>query len=78
MLKKNALGLSIGLVIGLFIFLLTNYIVLHHGGSTLIKLNQIYWGYTITFGGSLLGLIYGFVTGYIAGWLIAWFYNFFA
>jgi hypothetical protein len=78
-MKKNALGLAYGLVLGLGLFLLTNYLVLiHHGGATLIKLNQIYWGYSITFGGSLLGLIYGFVTGYIVGWLVALFYNIFA
>jgi hypothetical protein len=79
MIKKNAFGLACGLVIGLGLFILTNYMVLlHHGGGTLIKLNQIYWGYSITFGGSLLSLIYGFVTGYLTGWFIALFYNIFA
>lgn len=79
MLKKNAFGLACGLVIGLGLFLITNYIViLHHGGGTLAKLNQIYWGYSISFGGSLLGLIYGFVSGYIIGWLVALFYDIFA
>lgn len=75
-LKKNAFGLACGLVAGLALFLLTNYIVvLHHGGGTLIKLNHFYWGYSITFVGSLLGLIYGFIDGYITGWFIALFYN---
>ncbi len=79
MIKKNAFGLACGLVLGLVLFLLTNYIVLlHHGGETLIKLNQVYWGYSISFGGALLSLIYGFVTGYLAGWFIALFYNIFA
>jgi hypothetical protein len=79
MLKKNAFGLAYGLLMGLGLFILTNYIVLlHHGGETLIKLNQIYWGYSISFGGSLLSLIYGFVTGYLIGWFIALFYNIFA
>ena len=79
MLKKNAFGLACGLVVGLGLFILTNYLVLiHHGGETLIKLNQIYWGYAITFGGSLLALIYGFVTAYLVGWFIALLYNIFA
>ena len=79
MLKKNAFGLACGLVTGLALFLLTNYIVLlHHGGETLVKFEQVYRGYSMTFGGSLLGLIYGFVTGYIIGWVIALFYNIFA
>ena len=79
MIKKNAFGLACGFVWGLALFLLTNYIVLlHHGGGILIKLNHFYWGYSITFKGSLLGLLYGFVDGYINGWLIALFYNAFA
>lgn len=79
MLKKNAFGLACGLVGGLGLFILTNYLVLlHHGGETVIKLNQVYWGYSITFGGSLLGLIYGFVTAYLIGWFVALFYNIFA
>lgn len=78
MLKKNALGMACGLVAGISLFLLTNYLVLfHHGGETLIKLNHIYWGYSITFVGSLIGLVYAFVDGYIAGWLISLFYNIF-
>ncbi len=79
MLKKNAYGLAWGLLMGIGLFLVTNYIVLiHHGGGTLTKLDQVYWGYSVTFGGSLLGLIYGFVTGYLTGWLVALFYNIFA
>ncbi len=70
-------GLACGLVAGLALFLLTNYTVLLHGGETLIKLRQFYWGYSITFVGSLLGLIYRFVDGYITGWFIALFYNIF-
>lgn len=79
MLKKNAFGLALGLVAGLGLFIFTDYVVLlHHGGGTLTKLNEVYWGYTVTFGGSLLGLIYGFVSGYVTGWFIALFYNAFA
>jgi len=79
MLKKNAYGLAWGIAAGIALFIITNYIaLLTNGGQTLVKLNQIYWGYSISFGGSLLGLIYGFVTGYILGWFVALFYNLFA
>lgn len=79
MLKKNAFGLACGLVAGVSLFLLTNYLILlHQGGETLLKLDHIYRGYSITFVGSLLGLVYAFVDGYIAGWFIALFYNIFA
>ncbi len=79
MLKKNAFGLACGMVTGLALFLVTNYVVLlHHGGATLIKLEQFYWGYSITFIGSLLGFFYAFIDGFITGWFIALFYNLFA
>ena len=79
MLKKNAFGVACGLVAGLALFLLTNAMaLLHQGGGTLIKISHIYWGYSITFVGSLLGLFYGFVSGYVSGWFTALFYNIFA
>jgi hypothetical protein len=36
---------------------------------------SIYPGYSISPGGSFLGLIYGFLDGFIAGAVIAWIYN---
>lgn len=74
-----ALGISIGTIFGLVIFLATNFLVLKGGeqiGQNLALLSQYFTGYTVTPAGSLIGLFYGFVSGFILGWLIAFLRNF--
>jgi hypothetical protein len=44
-------------------------------GKTLGLLNAYYPGYTVTWGGSLLGFVYGALTGAVLGGLVAWLYN---
>jgi hypothetical protein len=73
-LDATALGISLGTLLGLGIFLATNILILKGGeviGPNLVLLNQYFIGYEISFTGSLIGLFYGFMTGYILGWLIA-------
>ena len=77
-LRKRALGLSLGLVWGLAILLSTWWFVIFgRKGEILAKLNTIYLGYSVSWGGSFIGFIWGFVDGFIAGVLIAWFYGVF-
>jgi hypothetical protein len=74
-----ALGISLGTLFGLVIFLATNILIIKGGdkiGPNLILLNQYFVGYEITFTGSLIGLFYGFVSGFILGGLIAFLRNF--
>jgi len=40
-------------------------------GPTLGILSQYFIGYTVTWRGSLVGLVYGFVVGFCLGWLVA-------
>jgi hypothetical protein len=77
-LNGNILGLVIGILAGLIIFVATNWLVLKGGqvvGPHLSLLGQFFIGYSVTFVGSLIGMIYGFITGYLAGLLIGWVYN---
>ena len=77
-LRKRALGLSLGLVWGLAILLTTWwFIIFERKAEILGKLNTIYLGYSVSWGGSFIGLIWGFVDGFIAGVLIAWLYGVF-
>ena len=77
-LRKRALGLSLGLVWGLAILLTTWwFIIFERKAEILGKLNTIYLGYSVSWGGSFIGFIWGFVDGFIAGVLIAWFYGVF-
>jgi hypothetical protein len=67
-----------GLVVGLGIFIATNWLVLKGGrvvGPHLVLLSQFFIGYRVTFVGSLIGFGYGFVLGFVVGYAIAWLYN---
>jgi len=79
LLNGNILGLVLGILTGLGIFIGTNFLVLKGGpsvGQHLGLLRVFFRGYSVTFIGSFIGLIYGLITGYIAGFVIAWLYNF--
>ncbi len=77
-LDRTALGISIGTLCGLAVFLMTNFLILkggEHVGQNLQLLSQYFIGYSVTFPGSLIGLIYGFGFGFILGWSTAFLRN---
>ena len=77
-LSKKAFGLTAGILWGVAIFLLTNFLLLKgSGGAFIIGLRNIYLGYSFSFLGSVIGLIWGFVYGFISGWLFAFLHNLF-
>lgn len=77
-LNAKILGLALGLLSGLTIFIATNWLVFKGGnpvGPHLQLLSQYFLGYRVSFGGSLIGFAYGFALGTFAGALLAWIYN---
>jgi hypothetical protein len=79
-MRLNALvhGMVTGVVVGLGIFLATNWLVLKGGevvGPHLSLLGQFFIGYSVTFVGSLIGFAYGFAGGLGAGYFVASIYN---
>ncbi len=71
---RVALGLSVGVLGGLGLFVATLALVLAGGpvvGPTLGLLGQYFPGYSVTGLGSCVGLFYGFVNGFVGGWLFA-------
>lgn len=77
-LSGNILGLVFGTILGLMIFVATNWLVLKGGpvvGPHLSLLSQFFIGYSVSFVGSLVGMLYGFVGGYLAGFFVVWVYN---
>ena len=77
-LDSTALGMAIGTVCGLAVFLATVILVLKGGavvGPNLALLGQFFFGYTVTLKGAFIGLVYGFVSGFLLGWLIGFFRN---
>jgi hypothetical protein len=74
---KAALGVAVGLVAGLAIFLVTAFHVVVHptGGPNLGLLAQYFYGYDVTWLGAVIGLFWGLVTGFVAGWFMAFVRN---
>jgi len=75
-IDRVAMGLSLGVTSGAFLFLATLALVLKGGdGPTLGLLAQYFPGYSVTAAGSFLGLLYGFVSGFVVGWAFAFLRN---
>ncbi len=77
-LNTKVIGLALGIIFGLLIFIATNWLVIkggHRVGPHLQLLSQYFIGYTVTFGGSFIGFGYGFAVGTLCGSLIGWIYN---
>jgi hypothetical protein len=80
LLRLNAKvhGVVAGILVGLAIFVATNWLVLKGGevvGPHLALLGQFFIGYRVTFGGSLIGFAYGFLSGFVIGYFVAFMYN---
>lgn len=77
-LRSSVMAVVFGLVGGLGIFLATLWLVIRGGvdiGAHLGLLRNYLPGYSVTWGGSLVGLIYGCLLGAAIGWSVAWIYN---
>ncbi len=80
LLRLNALvqGVVTGLIFGLALFIITNWLILKGGevvGPHLALLGHFFIGYRVTFVGSLIGCAYGMVVGFLIGYVVASLYN---
>ncbi len=62
---------------GLGLLLITWWLILFGEANeeTANLISQVYIGYSISAGGSLIGFFYGFVDGLFGGFFFAWLYN---
>jgi hypothetical protein len=75
-LNVKAFALSAGIVWGLIVFLSTMMMLLRgYPGGIVSHLGGIYIGYSISFVGSIIGLIWGFISMYVVAWLFCYLYN---
>jgi hypothetical protein len=77
-LNARAWGIAVGLILGVGLFVATNFLVLKGGpvvGPHLALLGVYLPGYRVTFVGSLVGFAYMFVIGYLLGRTIGAVYN---
>ena len=76
--KKNVgkVALAGGIVWSLVLFVTTLLSVYTgYAHNFLLAFGSLYPGYTITMGGSVVGLIYGFLDMYVGIYIIYWVYN---
>jgi len=84
-LNAKVMGLIFGILLGLAIFIATNWLVIKGGhidpsgkyvvGPHLRLLSQYFIGYRVSFLGSIIGFGYGFAIGTLSGALAGWIYN---
>jgi hypothetical protein len=77
-INEQGWGIAIGMVLGLGLFIATNFLIIRGGedvGQHLALLGAYFPGYRVTFIGSLIGFVYAFVLGYGIGRTIGVVYN---
>jgi hypothetical protein len=77
-LSIKSFALASGILWAVIVFLATIFIMLRGGGEHLILLNKFFYGYSISFVGAIIGLVYAFISGLILGALFACIHNWFA
>ena len=77
-LNVAAFALAFGIWWGGGVFLLTWWFILTDADTGALNMLEImYFGYTISAIGSLVGLVWGVICGGICGAILAWLYNLF-
>ena len=74
-----ALGIALGTLGGLAIFVATNFLLWKGGdviGPNLALLSQFFPGYEVSEFGAFIGFFYGLISGFSLGWLTATLRNF--
>ncbi|MBW2987218.1 bacteriophage holin [Candidatus Woesearchaeota archaeon] len=79
MINAKAAGLAVGILWAVCLFIMT-VVCMYKGyaAGLLGAIESMYPGYSITWGGAFVGLIYGFLDGFIGTVILVWIYNYFA
>ncbi len=77
-LKAGIVALLFAAIAGFGVFAMTAWLLLKGGenvGAHLELLGQYFIGYSVTWKGAFIGMLYGALCGGIAGWIIGMVYN---
>ena len=76
-LNVKACAFACAVLWGLGLLLITWWLILFGEANeqTATLISQVYIGYSISAGGSLVGFFWGFVDGLFGGFFFAWLYN---
>ena len=80
-LRASVMAVVFGMVGGAGLFIATIWLLIRGGpevGRTLSLLGHYYPGYSVSWGGSLVGFFYGALTGAVIGYSVAMLYNMFS
>ena len=74
---KRALGLALGIVAALGVFMVTLFhvVVAPSEGPNIALLAHYFYGYEVTWRGAFVGAWWSFVAAFVAGWFAAFVYN---
>jgi len=75
-LNPTKLGLSAGIIWGVWLFIMT-WIAMFtsYGMFWLSQWMDIYPAYNLSVGGAFLGLIFGFIDAFVSFFIFGWLYN---
>ncbi len=79
-LKSGVLAFVFAMFGGFGLFTMTVLLLLQGGqnvGIHLELLSNFFWGYEVSWFGSIVGFFYGALSGWVIGWLISILYNYF-
>lgn len=77
-LRAGIVAVVSAMVVGFGLFAATLWLVIKGGpnvGQNLALLRAYYPGFSVTWGGSIVGFAYGALTGAVLGWSVASLYN---
>jgi hypothetical protein len=74
-MNLKASAMAGGILGGLLVFVMTLVEAARGFGHALIRLEAFYPGYTVSYAGAFVGLVYGFVSGAIVMAIFCWLYN---
>jgi hypothetical protein len=77
-LRASVMAIVFAITSGVGAFVATAWLVIRGGpnvGATLGLLRHYWPGYSVTWGGALVGFFYAALIGGIVGWLVAYIYN---
>ncbi len=77
-LQPCALGLALGIVWGLSLFIIGLFASAGYWTDFVNSLGKYYYGYDASILGSMIGGLWGFIDFFIGGMVIAWLYNLFS
>ena len=75
-LSVKSFALTCGIIFGVGFMLATWWlIIMGTPGDIMIKFAKFFIGYSFTYIGGLIGLVWAFVYGFVIGGIFAWLYN---